>query len=459
MGCADSFEEGLIKNDTGMTIKFTEEESQFLEKAYQDRTVSLQEALHESSVFSLGKDMTRSNDGEARIDYLVKGELSWLPDSIADVLPDTLAYIITTTTGRSTIVSADRRVTPNVIGQMGVDELYPDDYDEPANNTRDFILDKIACYFYSQIVEFEVKKDSIQQEILAKINTGDGTRARVPDEGSIFDYDIEIQYTDESPWDTVVIVNPMLPVSWHQDYPYNYIVRNYWGCESAPTGCGPTAIAQIMAFWKYPSTISAWNQNWSFDWDLMTSTPTVDENNYSQMIDVAMLMSVIGENAGTTYGCENSSTSPTALMNWLFSIGYQGTLNSYSKEKVINSLNNGCPVFIYGYSLNPNGKHGWVIDGYGYLRRSKHAWIITTNLQTHERTIQDGGIVYETVYYMNNCWGMKNIYSFHVDSWLPAGCFDCYYNTTFSASNEDMHVLFSYDQNVKIYTNIRPTNQ
>lgn len=48
------------------------------------------------------------------------------------------------------------------------------------------------------------------------------------------------------------------------------------------------------------------------------------------------------------------------------------------------------------------------------------------------------------------------------DSWLPAGCFDqIYYSESTGDYNldEQLHIYYTYDQNVKIYTNIRPTNQ
>jgi len=52
-------------------------------------------------------------------------------------------------------------------------------------------------------------------------------------------------------------VNPLIPVTWNQDWPYNAycpedseMPANFNGLHN--TSCGPTAFAQILRYWRYP---------------------------------------------------------------------------------------------------------------------------------------------------------------------------------------------------------------
>ena len=60
---------------------------------------------------------------------------------------------------------------------------------------------------------------------------------------------------DEPPQDTYTTVGPLLPVTWGQGCTYNDLcpAGNYCN-PHAPTGCVMTAMAQVMAYWRYPNT-------------------------------------------------------------------------------------------------------------------------------------------------------------------------------------------------------------
>ena len=58
---------------------------------------------------------------------------------------------------------------------------------------------------------------------------------------------------------TETIVGPLLPVTWGQGCTYNDLCRAGNSCGGHRyTGCVMTAMAQVMAYWRYPSTY-----NWS----------------------------------------------------------------------------------------------------------------------------------------------------------------------------------------------------
>jgi len=116
-----------------------------------------------------------------------------------------------------------------------------------------------------------------------------------------------------------IIVGPLLPTTWNQWGPYNN------NCpEGCPTGCYPTALAQVMNYWKWPKqTIGEVDgQDFSgrtYDWDNMLDNygssyrqyggfgPSTEYNSL-QAAAVAKLMADIGYAFHTIYAPEGSPT-------------------------------------------------------------------------------------------------------------------------------------------------------
>lgn len=110
----------------------------------------------------------------------------------------------------------------------------------------------------------------------------------------------------------VTVVGPLLTTRWSQWAPYNNQCPS--GC---PSGCFPTAIAQVMNYWKWPkASVGEVNgEDFSghvYDWDNM-----LDEYNWwdgytaEQANAVAKLMADIGKAFGTVYRPEGSPTGFT----------------------------------------------------------------------------------------------------------------------------------------------------
>lgn len=204
---------------------------------------------------------------------------------------------------------------------------------------------------------------------------------------------------DPPPGTTVYTVGPLLQTSWGQGCGYNTFcpVKNGSdpsNCQHAPTGCVPTAMAQVMAYWKYPS---------NYNWNAMPLSSGNDE--------IAHLMADIGDAVGTVYDVNQSGTDPAHIVggfkNSTFHYSSATHSTSYNYNTVKNNLDmyNKWPVILGGNSTVPNhsGYHCWVCDGY-------KSYVLETGisyLYFHMNWGKDGN--YNDVwYYSNNNWPLPN---------------------------------------------------
>lgn len=161
------------------------------------------------------------------------------------------------------------------------------------------------------------------------------------------------------------VVEPLLGKrAWGQDAPFNRQCP-VMGSGHAKTGCVATALAQIMAYHRYPAT---------YDWDNM---PDSYEGDYTQeQADaVAKLMYDIGKAVDMHYGASVSVTgdfnAEAALLSPLFD--YDDNVRIAKKEfyaekawteMLVNELQEGRPVFYDGKNeKNTNDAHAFVLDG------------------------------------------------------------------------------------------------
>ncbi len=178
-------------------------------------------------------------------------------------------------------------------------------------------------------------------------------------------------------------IAPMLSTQWNQGEPYN----NYCpmvGDKRCYTGCVATALAQILAYHKYPvngtgslsytwdsQTLSYDYSTANFDWDMMIDNYD-DEYTDAQASAVANLMYACGVGVSMGYGTSASSASiskiPSLLSNNLgynksTHIEYREHYDILGWEKMIYThLRDYGPVLYLG-SSNWSG-HAFVCDGY-----------------------------------------------------------------------------------------------
>jgi hypothetical protein len=175
-------------------------------------------------------------------------------------------------------------------------------------------------------------------------------------------------------------------------------------CGKMWTGCGATAMGQIMNYWDEPSG----DYNWSLILDEYWSFST-----QSQRDEVSKLMLDIGNAVNTDWGCDESGTQVcTYIPNGFDELGYEcSTCVEYHSSVIITDLNNNRPVLCRGY--NDTGGHIWVCDGY-----NRTTICIFNNPWIHK---------YHTTYFHFN-WGWRG----ELNGWFFNNNFDGLYT-----SNQD----------------------
>lgn len=190
--------------------------------------------------------------------------------------------------------------------------------------------------------------------------------------------------------ETSSAVAPLLGnIEWDQTSPYNNMCPKYDSVHVAATGCVATAMAQVMAYYKYPKQLKAdipgyvnrWNgipmeiptitrEEGIYDWDNMLPKYNKEANATQQQKDaVAKLMYHCGAAVKMSYGPESAAAvSATKLAKYF---GYDADLMmdlnraTFTLDKwmqiIDTELAAGRPV-LYGGQASDGG-HQFVCDG------------------------------------------------------------------------------------------------
>ena len=185
-------------------------------------------------------------------------------------------------------------------------------------------------------------------------------------------------------------VAPLLGnIEWDQTSPYNNMCPKYDSVHVAATGCVATAMAQVMAYYKYPKQLKAdipgyvnrWNgipmeiptitqEEGVYDWDNMLPKYNKEANATQQQKDaVAKLMYHCGAAVKMSYGPESAAAvSATKLAKYF---GYDADLmmdlnrSTFSLDKwmqiIDTELAAGRPVLYSGQASD--GGHQFICDG------------------------------------------------------------------------------------------------
>ena len=183
-------------------------------------------------------------------------------------------------------------------------------------------------------------------------------------------------------------INPLIPVKWSQEEPYNNkivgISADNTESTGFVTGCVATAMAQMMKFWEYPTqgqgsysyennglTFSANFGNTTYDWSNMLQTYNGNETGATADA-VATLMFHAGVSVDMDYGIYASGADSENIGYALATyFGYDKSVRNdfrtcYSDEAwedlVYNELKTGRPVLYSGQATN--GGHQFICDGY-----------------------------------------------------------------------------------------------
>ena len=171
-------------------------------------------------------------------------------------------------------------------------------------------------------------------------------------------------------------ITPLLTSKWDQWDPYNLKCPVIEGSH-APTGCGATAIAQILYYHKWPQGYTEKFDDLpsiKFDWDNMKKSYSGNETT-KQKNAVANLMLYCGHACNTYYRSWSSSSSSLYYPEAFTRLGYPQepqwrNRSTYPLDKwedlIYNELANGRPVLYTGShgSEYECAGHAFVCDGY-----------------------------------------------------------------------------------------------
>lgn len=163
--------------------------------------------------------------------------------------------------------------------------------------------------------------------------------------------------------------DPLIPVRWGQESPYG----DY--CSNGYSGCVATAIAQIMAYYRFPASITTTytdaphaGETIALNWTSMISYPYVYQ--------VPALMREIGQRVGMRYYPEyendkrtGSGAASSNVPSCMISFGYScaSGLASYEIASIRTNLDETHPVYVRANDISEGG-HAWIADGYIYSR-------------------------------------------------------------------------------------------
>ena len=161
---------------------------------------------------------------------------------------------------------------------------------------------------------------------------------------------------------------PMTTTEWDQIRPYNAQIKSNY-----TTGCVATALAQMMAYHKWPNEVCKDVYDLpatSLNWSIMRDQYKIDDSDESAQ-EVAKLMNYCGAAVNTNYKYSGSTAYFYDMVDALkYYFDYAKTVRdiyriSYTTEEwdniIYNELANGRPVL---YSAQGSAGHALICDGY-----------------------------------------------------------------------------------------------
>ena len=244
-----------------------------------------------------------------------------------------------------------------------------------------------------------VSGDDRAEDILGYSNEGAFDADSMPEniKGWLDEYAAQILYIQEHELPASNIrkashaaIAPMLTTTWDQGYPYNNECPDFFGQGKCLTGCGATAMAQLMYYHRAKSvtkttgTIPAYiTQTYNINVDAIPAGSPIDWDNMLEDYDghkndrqikaVANLMKYCGAAVCMDYSMDGSSSyddgvclALKAFFNYSYSTAWEYRYNYPSDEEwdnlIYNELSNNRPVMYCGY--NDNEGHFFICDGY-----------------------------------------------------------------------------------------------
>ena len=376
---------------------------------------SLAEALEiaQEAISLLGTQQSRSGDIRTidmkNVQYLSSNKNSRSQND------DTLLYVINYADDKGfAVVSAN----PNTTGLIAVTEkgTYSSTSEDISNNDgMKMFMDMAKLYVSDPNNELERSGPVTMLEVFEKQDT----------------------------IDTYIL--PKLTTKWGQTY--------YEGayCPNGYSGCGNTALAQIMAYFEYPTQMDLTYENAptnriNLDW---TEIKKYEGHFYNDMANEAACRNIgylcrqLGELTHSTYGTSPNATATFTedALEAMSSLGYfvSSEVKDYNKNNFLTALSNNNLIYMRGEQVSGNNTyaHAWVIDGHyerklHYMRyvREPNSELWTLNLEQY-------------IYFNYN----------HINWGLDGSCNGYFINNVFNMANG-----FEYDNSYNVHDNLFTLN-
>ncbi|WP_418990836.1 C10 family peptidase [Alistipes sp.] len=363
----------------------------------------------------------RSIDENRVVRYTVKATRSEDPD-------DTLLYVFNFDGGGFAVVATDRRV--NSLLAVVDEGSYT-----PVRKTPRNVLSGFDLYMN------------------ASLNLLEGLRAipyAIPPQepGRILIKHMPVQVTE---------VEPMIPVKWGTEFPYNGYCPMVSGVQ-APAGYAATAIAQIMTAYTLPKTMQltysgADAESVTFNWPgILQHIRTLgDKFDCPEHRAIAQMCREIGQQLNTIYDKNSSTADFAAIPGCLNHFGFAADpVSNYSYEAIRQSYENKGMVCMRGTAVD-SGKttdHVWVVDGIWHNITDTEIWFIPDSggkgrLMERNRDIRK----------MTHCnWGFEG----DRNGYYNQDIFDtAKYSSLDKGSTASLEAI-NFTQSLKIITGIKP---
>ena len=245
-----------------------------------------------------------------------------------------------------------------------------------------------------------VSGDERMAPVLAYSDGGDFDADKVPDNIKAWLSLYEKEYstlgakskTYATPSDGSVVgetesVAPFLNSKWGQGKPYNELCPEYKPGVKAVTGCGATAMAQCMYYYRYPTkgtgshsyTTETYglSQSWNYgshtlQWNLMKNDYTTNGNSDEEVAAIAELLYGCGVAADMDYDVESGSFQRDVMAGMSKYYGYDKDMAIIKRENMAaadwhkaltNELKAKRPMIMSAHTKG-NAGHMFVIHGY-----------------------------------------------------------------------------------------------
>lgn len=291
----------------------------------------------------------------------------------------------------------------------------------------------------------------------------------------------------EIEYDTDVTVGPLLQTKWGQTgvFVFDHAPDNIYGhyCKNKIAGCTATAMAQLMAYYAFPSSIqlsvamgdSYWNGTQvELNWDgMLAHRSAFYPCRCSEVAHehIGVLMREIGQRVAMDYKDTDASGSTNKLIGSAFrSFGYEvpDTLRTESPHSVFVCLAARMPVLVCGVDLHTPEKkgHTWLADGYAKYKCGVETYEWVKDLPSAPEL--DGGVVellqgwYRLIHstvvereMLHFNWGDHG----RCDGYFRCGVYKNHDAYTYDEPDLPMAEAGNYDREVRFLLNVKPKNK